>query len=48
VCISIVGPQDTAKIKECMNEIREILRKCGGTLTQENVVDPLAVQRKKA
>ena len=39
-CIVIRGPKTTKEIKECMNEIKAILRKCGGELTQENVRDP--------
>lgn len=46
-CISIRGPKDKKQIKECMNEIRAILRKCGGTLSQENVRNPLVLGRRK-
>lgn len=46
-CISIRGPKNREQIKECMDEIREILRKCGGTLRQENLRDPLSMLRRK-
>lgn len=48
-CIIITGPKTKEEIKQCMNEIREILRQCGGRLSQENVRDPMTLgQRKKS
>jgi len=42
-CIVIHGPKTTAEIKQCMNEIRAILARCGGELVQENVRDPMKI-----
>lgn len=42
-CITITGPQSEEKIKQCMNEVRAILARCGGTLTQENLRDPMTM-----
>ena len=41
VCISIKGPKTKKQIKDCMAEIKAILDRCGGDLTQENVRDPV-------
>lgn len=46
-CITIVGPKTKEEIKQCMNEIRQILARCGGELSQENLRDPMTLGQGK-
>jgi hypothetical protein len=46
VYISIRGPKSTAQIKHCMAELRAVVKKCRGTMTQENVRNPIRRTKK--
>jgi len=44
-CITITGPKTRQQIKDCMAEIKAILVRCGGDLTQENLRDPVEMDK---